>query len=91
MRNTDARRFGDIFFEAGFRNAVIAAAGDQISPDVVQPDGLAERSQLFERIVYHVLIALFSSSATLDRRRRRRSAPLNRAARNILTNFQASG
>ena len=40
------------------------AAGDQIPPDVVQPDGLAERSQLFQRIVFHVPVSLFSSSNT---------------------------
>jgi hypothetical protein len=28
------------------------AAGDQIAPDVVQPDGLAERSQLFQMIFF---------------------------------------
>ena len=58
------------------------AAGDQISSDIVQPDGLTQPSQLFQRIVFHVLGSPLSSSAILAKRLQRRLAPLNRAARN---------
>ena len=42
------------------------------------------------RLVLHEGVSRPSSSATLARRRRWRSAPLNCAARNVLTNSQAS-
>jgi XFP N-terminal domain len=66
------------------------AAGDQIPPYVVQPDGLPQHSQLFQRVAAHDSASPPSSLATFARRRRCRMAPLNRAWRNILTNSQAS-
>src|SRR5512135_1550420 len=46
------------------------AAGDQMSPDVVQPDGLTQRSQPFQRFTAHASVSLLSSAATFARRRR---------------------
>ena len=55
------------------------AACDQITSYVVEPNGLTERSQFFQRIVFYDFASLFSSAPTFAKRRWNRSAPLNLA------------